>query len=81
MAINLSNDHLPSGPADYLGFNQQITFNVGDEFSPICVDIPINDDALCEGPENFFLSLTAIDICADIIFGDGTVTIIDNDGK
>ena len=45
-----------------------------------CVNIPINDDLLCEGNETFFASLTAGQNAALSTPSQATVTIIDNDG-
>ena len=47
----------------------------------MCVNIPIVNDIICEDDEYFWLGLTAVEDCIDIAIVNGTVTIIDDDGK
>ena len=47
----------------------------------LCVNIPINDDFLCEGNETFFASLTPGQNAALSTPSQATVTITDNDGR
>ena len=45
------------------------------------VNIPINNDILVEGNENFIVFLSSNDPRADISGSPASVTIIDDDGK
>ena len=61
-----------------------VVFNAGNIDDMMCVQIPIVDDTLCEGNEQFQVSLQNNDPAnVNLAPGraTGTVTIIDNDGK
>ena len=60
-----------------------VVFNAGNIDDMMCVQIPIVDDTLCEGNEQFQVSLQNNDPNVNLAPGraTGTVTIIDNDGK
>ena len=70
-------------PADYGAIvNQLFTFTPANQNDQLCVNIPIIDDLLCEGDETFSIVLSSTDDCVDIqLPAQGTVTIIDDDGK
>ena len=64
--------------------NQVITFTPQNEDMAICVNIPIVDDNICEDDEQFNVTITPNEPnCISIKpgFGEGTVTIIDDDSK
>ena len=67
---------------DYIGGNQVLVFNPNNQNNPLCVDIPIVDDAICEDDESFFVNLMSNDDCVSInqALCTGTVIISDNDG-
>ena len=59
-----------------------MTFQPGAESEPLCVDVLINDDTLCEGAETFSVNAASgPDGGSLIISPTSTVTIIDNDGE
>ena len=73
-----------TGPADYGAVNQVITFTPQNEGDMLCVDIPIVDDNICEDDETFNVTITPNQPdCISIKpgFGEGTVTIIDDDSE
>ena len=54
----------------------------GEEGMEFCNDILINNDMICEGPEDFGLVLeSGPDGGTNIMNSPGMVTIIDDDGK
>ena len=57
-----------------------LTFNSGNQDNMLCVDVPINDDNLCEADEMFSVSLTTVDPAVTLDPDSGTVTIVDDDG-
>ena len=60
-----------------------VVFNAGNINDMLCIEIPIVDDDLCEGNEQFQVSLQNNDPDVNLAPGraTGTVTIIDNDSK
>jgi hypothetical protein len=68
--------------ADFCSVDTKITFEPGQEGDPICVDIDINNDMVCEGDESFEFILTPCpEGGVDIVNSPGTITIIDDDGN
>ena len=47
----------------------------------LCVDVPINDDNLCEANEVFNVILTTDDEAVTFDLNSGIVTIVDDDSK
>ena len=73
-----------AGPADYGAVNQVITFTPQNEGDMLCVNIPIVDDNICEDDETFNVTITPNQPdCISIKpgFGEGTVTIVDDDSE
>ena len=72
---------LHTEPDDYTSVTVDMTFNALNSDQMLCVDIPINDDLLCEGLESLFITISSTD--SDIVINEPTlpVNIIDNDGK
>ena len=73
-----------SAPLDFMDVSMLVVFNAGNTNDMICVEIPIVDDSLCEGNEQFQVSLENNDPAnVNLAPGraTGTVTIIDDDGK
>ena len=58
-----------------------LTFDSGNQDDMLCVDIPINNDTLCEADEMFNVTLSTLDPAVTLDPTAGTVTIIDDDGK
>ena len=61
-----------------------LNFNVGSVDDMMCVQIPISDDTLCEGDEQFQVNLVNNNpAIVNLAPGrqSGTVTIIDDDSK
>ena len=70
-----------SEPGDYTMQDIELEFNADNMDMLLCVDIPIQDDLICEGPEIFMASLSSSDPNALIASpSQVTVTILDNDG-
>ena len=57
-----------------------LTFDSGNN-DMLCVDVPINDDNLCEANEAFDVSLSTLDSAVTLDPNTGSVTIIDDDCK
>ncbi len=59
-----------------------LVFNVANQRDELCIDIPILNDVICEADEVFTVSLTSADDCVSILMpSQGSVTIVDDDGK
>ena len=68
--------------ADFCAEEFAITIDEGDEGMIICRNITINNDMICEGPEDFNVVLASGPDGGSIITNSpGTVTILDDDGK
>ena len=68
---------------DFSPVSQLLVFNAGNSGAMMCVNIPIIDDALCEGTEQFAVRLdsTFQNVAIAPGRGTGTVIITDDDGK
>jgi len=67
---------------DYISGPYSVTFSAG--VTSITFDVPITDDDILEGSENFMLTIDQSSLPANINRGDpgsATVTIVDDDGK
>ena len=56
-----------------------LQFNVANINNMLCVNVPIQNDLLCEGDEMFSVFLTENDPNAVLGLASGSVTIIDDD--
>ena len=70
-----------AAPDDYIDLTMDLTFDSEIQNDTLCVDVPINDDNLCETDEIFDVTLTTADPAVTLDPDTGTVTIIDDDGK
>jgi hypothetical protein len=66
-----------SAGADYTAVSGTLSFAVAELSKPVTV--PLLDDTLYEGNENFFINLSGASGAATIADGQGAGTIIDND--
>ena len=67
---------------DYTSGPYTVTFPAGQTTATF--DVPINDDDILEGNENFILTINPSSLPSDVSVGDpdqATVTIVDNDRK
>ena len=67
---------------DYDSRPYNVTFPAGQTTATF--DVPINDDNILEGNENFMLTINSSSLLTDVTRGDpgqATVTIMDNDRK
>ena len=67
---------------DYTSGPYTVTFPAGQTTATF--DVPINDDDILEGNENFILTIDPSSLPSDVSVGDpdqATVTIVDNDRK
>jgi len=67
---------------DYNSGPYSVTFPAG--MTSVTFDVPINDDNILEGNENFMLTIDQPSLPTGVNRGDpseATVTIVDNDGK
>jgi len=67
---------------DYNSGPYLVTFPAG--MTSVTFDIPINDDSILEGNENFMLTIDQPSLPEGVTVGEpneATVTIVDNDGK
>ena len=69
----------PTGGVDYNTTSADLTFNSGT--SRACALIPITDDLFDEDNEMFDITLTTAVDGISLVPGQGTVTIVDNDGR
>lgn len=67
-------------PFDYTGTSVEFTFTPSNINQMLCVDIPIEDDEICEGDERFIIRLTSDDQDVTILSPSGFVNIQDDDG-
>ena len=66
-------------PKDYTSTETDLTFTPDN--SRICVNIPITNDRIVEGNENFTVTVTSNDTTVQTgPNSNSTVTIVDNDG-
>ena len=67
-------------PMDYTSTETDLTFTPGSD--RLCVNIPITNDTVVEGNENFTVTVTSNDTTVQIgPNSNSTVTITDNDGR
>ena len=66
-------------PADYTMTTMTLQFNVANINNMLCIDVPIQNDLLCEGNEMFSVILTENDPNAVLGQAAGSVTIMDDD--
>lgn len=65
---------------DYIGLTETVTFYPGQNTSS--VEVVLTDDAVYEGLQEFSVTLTSANSdVVNIINGNATVTIVDDDGK
>ena len=67
---------------DYNSGPYLVTFPAG--MTSVTFDIPINDDSILEGNENFMLTIDQPSLPEGVTVGEpneATVTIVDNDGN
>jgi len=67
---------------DYNSGPYPVTFPAG--VTSVTFDVPITDDSILEGNENFMLTVDQSSLSTGVSRGDpseATVTIVDNDGK
>jgi len=67
---------------DYTSGPYPVLFPAGE--TSVTFDVPITDDSLLEGNENFMLTIDQPSLPTGVTRGDpseATVTIVDNDGK
>ena len=67
---------------DYTSGPYTVTFPAGQTTTTF--DVPINDDNILEGNENFMLTISPSSLPINVVVGDpsqATVTILDNDRK
>jgi len=79
---NVNSNNVTGGGVDYDSGPYSVTFPAGVTRMPF--DVPINDDNICEGNENFNLTINSTSLPTDITTGDPgstTVTIVDDEGK
>ena len=59
------------------------TFSASDEApQPFCIDVPINDDAIANEPEEeFSMTLISAVPAGEFVEDTSCITIVDNDGK
>ncbi|WP_339755054.1 MBG domain-containing protein [Algoriphagus aquimarinus] len=72
-----TSDGTAKAGSDYTAVNGTLNFAIGDLTKTI--EVPITDDSIFEGPENFTITLTGA-TKASILTATGTGTIVDNDG-
>ena len=69
-----------TGGDDFKSGPYNVTFS--DDITSISFDVPINNDNIFEGDEEFMLSIDRSSLPTDVVVGDSvTVTIIDDDCK
>ena len=71
-----------TGGDDYGPGPHTITFPAGETQAPF--NVPINDDNIFEGNENFILTINSSSLPTGVTVSDpgqATVTIVDDDGK
>ena len=67
---------------DYTSGPYTVTFLAGQTTATF--DVPINDDYILEGSEDFILTIDATSLPINVIYGNPgqtTVTIVDDDSK
>ena len=67
---------------DYTSGPYTVTFPAGQTTATF--DVPINDDNVLEGSENFMLTISPSSLPSNVFVGDAdqaAVTIVDNDRK
>ena len=69
-------DGLASDPDDYTASSDTVTFAIGETVQQI--QIPINDDGLAEGDEDFAVTLSNT-VNSVLVDGDAVVTIVDDE--
>ncbi|SFB46063.1 MBG domain-containing protein [Algoriphagus aquimarinus] len=72
-----TSDGTAKAGSDYTAVNGTLNFAIGDLTKTI--EVPITDDSIFEGPENFTITLTGA-TNASLLTATGTGTIVDNDG-
>ena len=67
---------------DYSSGSYIVTFSIG--VTMVAFDVPVNDDNILEGNENFTLTINSSSLPSNVTVGDpgeATVTLVDNDCK
>ena len=67
---------------DYSSGPYTVIFAAG--VTMVAFDVPVNDDNILEGNENFMLTINSSSLPSNVTVGDpgeATVTIVDNDRK
>ena len=64
---------------DYIEVTETVTFHPGQNTSS--VEVVLTDDAVYEGLQEFSVTLTSSSDLVNIINGNATVMIVDDDGK
>ena len=67
---------------DYTSGPYTVTFPAGS--TTVTFDVPINDDAILEGSEDFLLTIDQTSLPSDVTRGnpgEATMTIVDDDRK
>jgi len=67
---------------DYNSRRYRVTFSAG--VTSVTFDVPITDDSILEGNENFMLTIDQSSLPTYVNHGDpgkATVTIVENEGK
>ena len=73
---------IPTAPdADYTAVSVDLEFTESNFNVMLCVNIPIVDDLICEGPETFRVTLSETDPDVTLSGSSRVVTIEDNDGE
>ena len=73
--------HFSTAPEDYTSTETDLTFTP-DDSNKMCVNIPIGNDTVVEGSENFTVTVTSNDTSVQIgPNSNSTVTIVDDDGE
>ena len=78
--VNSSNN-VTGGGIDYDSGPYTVTFTAGQTNVPL--NIPINNDNICERNENFNLTINSTSLPTDVTVGDtssSTVVIVDDEG-
>ena len=74
--------HITGGGIDYVSGPYTVVFLAGQTIATF--DIPIVDDIIFEGNENFMLTINSTSLPSNVTVdnpGEATVTIVDNDCK
>ena len=72
---------IPPAPGDFSSTTVQLAFTSGNVGGPLCFNVLIQDDDICEDDEFFTARVISADTNVQIVRQSINVQILDNDGE